>query len=242
MSRFGLPSSKQIFSAPSVQNAAAALGAAYLRLVWKTGRFVVDPPDVYDWIDSELPAIIAMWHGQHLMMPFVKRKHHRVKVLISRHRDGEINALVAERLGMQTIRGSGDHRGNFRRKGGVAAFMEMLDALNDNWSVALTADVPKVSRVVGRGIILLARESGRPIYPVAVATHRRIEFATWDRSCLGLPFSRGALVAGDVVRVRADADDTTVEAAREQLCVSLEAATKRAYALAAGRADEVAGG
>ena len=36
-----------------------------------------------------------MWHGQHFMSPFFWREQHRVKVLISRHRDGEINAIAA---------------------------------------------------------------------------------------------------------------------------------------------------
>ena len=48
--------------------------------------------------------------------------------------------------------------------------MSMLTALKDNWSMALTADIPKVSRVAGVGIVKLAQVSGRPIYPVAVAT------------------------------------------------------------------------
>ena len=42
------------------------------------------------------------------------------------------------------------------RKGGVGAFREMLDALAQGYSVALTADVPKVSRIVGLGIVMLA--------------------------------------------------------------------------------------
>jgi len=42
------------------------------------------------------------------MTPFIKTKEsHRAKVLISRHRDGEFNAIAAERLGIGTIRGSG---------------------------------------------------------------------------------------------------------------------------------------
>ena len=43
----------------------------------------------------------------------------RAKVLISRHRDGEINAVAAERLGIGTIRGSGTHGPDFAKKGGV---------------------------------------------------------------------------------------------------------------------------
>ena len=74
---------------------------------------------------------------------------HRAKVLISRHRDGEINARAAERLGVDTIRGSGAHNSEFIRKGGATAFTEMLEALKQGYNVALTADVPKIARVAG---------------------------------------------------------------------------------------------
>src|SRR5207244_4156263 len=134
------------------------------------------------------PFIIAMWHGQHFLMPFIKREH-RAKVLISRHRDGEINAVAAERLGIGTIRGSGNLGGAFIGKGGVSAFKEMLSALEQGYIVALTADVPRVARVAGLGIIKLARASGRSIYPIAITTHRRIELKTWDRTAINLPFS-----------------------------------------------------
>ena len=119
----------------------------------------------------KMPAIIAVWHGQHFLMPFIKKNEgeHRAKVLISRHRDGEINARAAERLGIETIRGSGAHNGEFDRKGGAAAFTQMLDALADGYNVAMTADVPKVARVAGLGIVKLAQISRRPIYPVAIA-------------------------------------------------------------------------
>ena len=65
----------------------------------------------------------------------------------------------------------------------------------------MTADVPKVSRVAGLGIVKLAQMSGRPIYPVAVATRRRIVLDNWDRTTINLPFSRGAGVAGAPIHV-----------------------------------------
>ena len=92
-----MPSLKRIVTSPAFQEAVGAVAAAYLRLAWRTSRVTLEPADIYESV--EMPAIIAMWHGQHFMAPFIKRKdpRHRTKVLISRHRDGEINARAAER-------------------------------------------------------------------------------------------------------------------------------------------------
>jgi len=173
-----------------------------------------------------------MWHGQHFLNLFVRRDEHRVKVLFSRHRDGEINALVAERLGSESIRGSGDHNRDFLRKGGVSAFKSMVNALRDGYIVALTADVPKVSRVAGLGVVMLARASGRAIYPAAVATSRRIVLDTWDHSAFNLPFSHGGIVLGNPIHVDADAEDEQLEEARRRVENELNRVTARAYEIA----------
>jgi lysophospholipid acyltransferase (LPLAT)-like uncharacterized protein len=213
-----------------LQRAIGLTAAEYLRLVWKTSRFVIEPPDIYDRIGADLPVIVAMWHGQHFMMPFVRRDH-RAKVLISRHRDGEVNAIAAARLGVEAVRGSGDHDRRYDRKGGVGAFRAMLTALDEGWSIALTADIPKVARVAGRGIVKLAQESQRPIYPVAVATSRRIELNNWDRSVVNLPFSRGVMIAGEAIRISSDASPEMFESVRLAVESGLNAATERAYAI-----------
>ena len=162
---------KRLAASRPIQVAAGVLAAEYLRLVWKTNRFIVDPPEGYERFDSDFPAITVFWHGQHLMTPFLSRRH-RVKVIVSRHRDGEINAIAAERLGIGTIRGSGSHNGDIYRKGGARAFRAMMEALAQGFNVASTADVPKVPRVASVGIVKLAAASGRPIYPVAIVTSR----------------------------------------------------------------------
>jgi lysophospholipid acyltransferase (LPLAT)-like uncharacterized protein len=231
---------KRIAAAGAVQKAIGVLAAEYLRFVYMTSRLVTEPADIYERIVPDLPVIMAMWHGQHFMAPFVKRDEHRAKTLISRHRDGEINAIAAERLGVETIRGSGDHGSGFHRKGGVSAYKEMLQALTEGYNVALTADVPKVSRVAGLGVAKLARDSGRPIYPVAIASSRRVELNNWDRSAINLPFSRLVGVVGEPVRVASEADDAALEAARRSLETSLNAATARAYAIADGPGENAA--
>src|SRR4051812_8946673 len=109
-----------------VQRTAGTLLAAYTRLIGQTTRIVFDPPDLRDRLVREMPVILAFWHGQHFLIPLLKEREDRVKVLISRHRDGEINAIAAESFGIGTVRGSGDHGVDFRRKGGVSAFKTML--------------------------------------------------------------------------------------------------------------------
>jgi hypothetical protein len=213
------------------QRAVGFLTAEFLRLVWLTNRFSFDPPEVYDIVEPQMPAIFAFWHGQHFLTPFIKTKEiHRAKVLISRHRDGEFNAIAAERLGIGTIRGSGDHGSAFHRKGGVGAFKEMVRALEQGYNVALTADVPKRSRVAGLGIIMLARETGRPIMPFAMATSRFLRLKNWDRTTINLPFGRGALVGGEIIMVPPDAGAEAMEELRARLEATLNDATSRAYA------------
>jgi lysophospholipid acyltransferase (LPLAT)-like uncharacterized protein len=224
-----------------VQRALGVLAAEYLRLVWLTNRFIYEPADVYEQVEPQMPAILVFWHGQHFMTPFIKTKDsYRAKVLISQHRDGEFNAIAAERLGIGTIRGSGDHGGAFHRKGGVGAFKEMVQALQDNWNVATTADVPKRARVAGLGVIMLARESGRPILPFAMVTSRYIRLKNWDSTTINLPFGRGAVVGIDIVTVPPDADAETMEKLRLQVETILNEATRRAYA-AVGRPEGALG-
>jgi lysophospholipid acyltransferase (LPLAT)-like uncharacterized protein len=220
---------KRIAASPAFQETVGTLGAWYLKLVWHTSRVTLEPPTIYETVKT--PAIIAMWHGQHFLMPFIKKNEgdHRAKVLISRHRDGEINARAAERLGIGTIRGSGAHNGEFHRKGGASAFTEMLTALEENYNVALTADVPKIARVAGLGVVKLAQHSGKPIYAVAIATSRRIELDNWDRTAVNLPFGRIAMVASEAITVPEDADAAQLEKSRQFVESELNRLTKRAY-------------
>jgi len=207
------------------------VAAEYLRFVGRTTRFTLEPADIYERGERDMPIILAFWHGQHLLAPVARKIEHRVNMLASRHRDGEVNAVAAQRLGIGIIRGSGNHGGGFVRKAGVAAFQSMLDSLAEGSSIALSADVPKIARVAGLGIIKLAQASGRPIYPSAIATSRRYVLDNWDRTTINLPFGRGAGVAAEPIRVAADADAAGLEAARRLLEKRLNAATRRAYEL-----------
>lgn len=215
---------------------AGATLAGYLRLVVRTGRPVWEPLDIYEQAEKDLPVILTFWHGQHFLSPFIMRPGMPAKVLVSRHADGDINALAAARFGVEAIRGSGDHKGRFWRKGGVSAFREMLDSIEQGFSIAMTADVPKITRVAGLGVVKLAQLSGRPIYPLAIETSRRLVMPSWDKASVDLPFARLAFIAEQPIRVPADADDDALDAARQLVQERLERAHIRA-AMLAGRKE-----
>lgn len=209
--------------------------AGYLRLVQRTNRIVFEPADIYDHVRPDLPLIFAMWHGQHIMIPFARPDWMPACSLVSRHGDGGFNAVALRELGIGAIRGSGALGKKIREKGGASAFLAMVRRLAAGDTMVLTADVPKRARIVGPGIIALARASGRPIRAVAVVTSRRIDFNSWDRASIGLPFGRCAIVVGDPILVARDADEATQEAARLALQASLDDVHARGYALVGSR-------
>jgi lysophospholipid acyltransferase (LPLAT)-like uncharacterized protein len=230
-----------IFKKPAVQEAIGRLLASYLKLVRRTNRITIAPARVYeDRVRPDLPVIVAMWHGQHLMVPFGRPDWMTANSLVSRHGDGEINAIALRELGIGAIRGSGAHGRKVREKGGVGAFFAMIRALGRGETMVLTADVPKVARVVGSGIIKLAQATGRPIFAVAVATSRRYSADNWDATTIGLPFGRCAIVVGEPVRVPRDSDEAALEAARRALQDELDRIHAEAFAMV-GRDDPAAG-
>jgi lysophospholipid acyltransferase (LPLAT)-like uncharacterized protein len=229
---------KRLGRQPWVLSFVGSLLAAWLKLVYRTNRFVVKPDGVHDEMEQDLPVIVAMWHGQHFMVPFAKPSHWPAKVMISRSADGEVNAIAARKLGLGLIRASGGKNARqIKKRGGMRGFIESLRTLKEGDSVAMTADVPKgPARKSGVGIVQLAKHSGRPILPVAVATSRSIELNSWDTASVNLPFGRGSIFVGDLIWVSSEADDDALETYRLQVEEGLNAVTTKAYELV-GRAD-----
>ena len=76
---------------------------------------------------------------------------------------------------MQLIRGAGAGWPRARTAAAAHAYRAAVQALRDGRTVAMTADVPGgEARRAGLGIVMVARQSGRPILPVAIATSRYI--------------------------------------------------------------------
>ena len=115
----------------------------------------------------------------------------------------------------------------------VAAAHGAVASLREDFSVAMTADIPPgPARKCGLGIVMIASRSGRPIVPFAVATSRYLAANSWDRMTFNLPFSRLGIVMGDPLHVPSEAGVRELEIYRQQVEASLNETTARAYELA----------
>jgi 3-deoxy-D-manno-octulosonic-acid transferase len=151
--------------------------------------------------------------------------------MVSRSGDGQLTAEILQRFGIDLIRGAGAGRRK-KDRGGAYALRAAMRALDGGSIVAMTADVPLgEARKAGTGIVTLARNSGRPIIPVAAATSRRLTLDTWSRMTINPPFSRLAYVAGEPLFVPANTDEDGLERARLAVERELNAVTARAYQL-----------
>ncbi len=209
-----------------------------LRLVNRTNPLLAQCRATVEAHARHAPAITALWHGQHIMVPFVRPRHIPFVALFSRSADAELNAEVARRLGIEVVRGSGGRaKARSVEKGGAKALLALKTALGHGKSVVMIADIPHGKpREAGLGIVMLARISGRPIVPAAYASSRRkVLEKTWDKTTLSLPFGRAAAVIGDPIHVAADASDADMERKRTELTAALNAVTAKAYAIADGQ-------
>jgi 3-deoxy-D-manno-octulosonic-acid transferase len=213
------------------------LGARYMRFVRSTSEVVVDPPDMVERANSTHPFILAMWHGQFVLQPTlheVNGKKFRVSAIAARHSDATAIAALLGEFDIEVVRGAGANERK-KDKGGIYALRTATKLLKGGSTFSMTADVPPgPARKAGTGIVTLAKFSGRPIVPFAVATSRFIALPTWSRMTINLPYSKLAYVVGDPIAVPGEADAEALERYRQQVEVGLNRVTERAYALVGG--------
>lgn len=156
--------------------------------------------------------LYTCWHGQLAYFLYKFRTPAKnVVLLASPSADGTLIAQVAARFGAHILYGS-------RQKGGLAALRQMAESLRRGYHGGIIADGSRGPyHRVQKGLILLAKESGAPVLPMAVASNRRIILNTWDRFEVILPFSRIALVIGDPLNVPADSDSKAMAECRRIL-------------------------
>jgi len=219
------------------KGAIASLFAGALRFIKLTNPYAEGSFELAggDYADSE-PLIIGLWHGQHLLAPALYPSQRGLVAMVSRSADAELNALVINKFGIEAVRGSGGRDAKRVEKGGATALIGLKKALEAGKNVCMIADIPHgTPRDAGMGIVLLARLSGRPIAPAAIATSRRkVLERSWDKTTINLPFGRCAIFLAPLIEVPADADDAEMERKRQELTAAINYATEQAYRMVDG--------
>ena len=194
------------------------LGAKYISLIYKTGKWEVigeDIPNKY-WQEGK-PFILAFWHGRILLMPYSWRRDIPIHMLISQHRDGLLIANTVAHFGINTIAGS-------TSKGGSAALRAMLKRLKAGDCVGITPDGPRGPRMRATyGIVQVAKMAGVPIIPATFATEKGRNLGSWDRFLLAWPFSKGVFVWGRPIFVPPDVSEAGLESLREEVELRMNA-------------------
>ena len=204
----------------------------YLKLVVKTSTIVADPPDYIERGTSLHPSIIALWHGQFLLLPAIYPPEVPGRAIVAKHDDAEALRRILKHFGLGLVRGAGAaHRK--RDRGGAEAAHGLIASLREGFSIALTGDIPPgPARKCGLGIVMISSRSGRPIVPFAVATSRYRSVNSWSRMTINLPFSRLGIAMGEPIYVPTDAGPAVLETYRQRVEAALNETTAKAYALA----------
>ena len=160
------------------------LGTWLIRALASTWRFrVVNDASYRTRHANREPFIFAFWHGQLLPLLWLHRGQ-GVAIVISAHRDGEIVAGVAERLGMRAIRGSST-------RGAARALLGVVRELESGGEVAVTPDGPRgPARRFASGALVAAQRVGAPIIGIGVSAPRAWHLRSWDRFMIPKPFAR----------------------------------------------------
>jgi len=172
-------------------------GTALIRLLAMTWRVRVEN-------DAELNAaraanrriIYTLWHGELLPLLWHHRGR-RIAVVISEHRDGEIIAQIAERLGYTTVRGSSS-------RGGSRALIGLMRAIESGRDGAVTPDGPRgPAHVFAPGAAIASQRTGAPLLPVRASASRAWRLKSWDRFLVPKPFALVRVMYGPLTAVDA---------------------------------------
>lgn len=149
-------------------------------------------------------VIFTLWHGE--LLPLLW--HHRnegIAVVISEHRDGEIIAQIAERLGYTTVRGSSS-------RGGSRALIGLMRAIEAGRDGAVTPDGPRgPAHVFAPGAAIAAQRTGAPLLPIRASASRAWRLKSWDRFLVPKPFATVRVTYGPLTLVDADSPRAAAE-------------------------------
>ena len=175
------------------------LGSLYVLFVYKTSTIDLKNRKNIDRLFKKKESFIyAFWHDQLLICPLTWQSEFEIKVLISKHRDGDIIARLISKLGFKAIRGSTHKSGKTKNKGGLTSARQMIKSLKNGISIGISPDGPKGPRhKVSDGILSISRLSNSSILPVGIGFKKKWVLNTWDKFIIPKPFNQITIIWGE---------------------------------------------
>ena len=162
----------------------------------------------------QTPALVAFWHGEILMNPFLYRKFmkdQRYALMISEHFDGELIARAASFFGFDFVRGSSS-------KGAVKALKESFRFIDRGIGLAITPDGPRGPRhSIADGIVAIAQKKNLPIVVYRYKASRFWQMKSWDKFVIPKPFSTLDFYASEPFYVTGMAKEEAKKVIKERL-------------------------
>ena len=232
---------KKLLESDFIQTLIASIIVGYLKFCYNTTKWQIVGQDTVEAIwAGKGPVVLMFWHGRlhlgHASWP--RDRGQPVCVLASMSKSGEVSMKINTRFGYHSIRGSSAKKSDpTKQKGGAQAFRELIrwirgDKETGGRCVAMTPDGPRgPARVMTEGSLKLSQMSNAPLVVLGQSTKNYLEFNTWDRMRIPLPFTRGAMVWGVLPAIPADTDEARLETLRTQAEQALTDVTERADAM-----------
>jgi lysophospholipid acyltransferase (LPLAT)-like uncharacterized protein len=175
-------------------------------------RITIIEPQTRRLLDEGKPVILALYHEDMAVLMEVERpKRHKVTILVSSSRDGDMIAAAAQSFGFSVARGSS-------ARGAVKGMLSILEAANRGQSIAMLVDGPKGPRQeIKMGTLKLAQMSGLPIVPAILSARSAWWTRSWDRYQAVSWGSPTVSVYAEPFYVDSSATDEELEAIRQRL-------------------------
>jgi lysophospholipid acyltransferase (LPLAT)-like uncharacterized protein len=203
----------------------SSAGYRAIRALGATLRWREDGLAHLDWVlASGRQPIMAFWHGRILGATYYFRDR-GIVVITSDNFDGEWIARIIERFGYGTSRGS-------TSRGGLKALLQLKRDMARGRGAGFTIDGPRGPAGVAQpGALWLAKVTGNPVLPFHLEANRCWTLKSWDAAQIPKPFATIGLAMGEPIFLAAEADDATIETARQELERRLAQLAQRARSL-----------
>lgn len=204
------------------------LTSFYFKFVDLTSKKVFLNRDQEDQARKQGGFTMACFHGTMLFPIYYGRRYSGV-IMVSRSWDGDLVDRCLRHWGFDTTRGSSSH-------GGKEALADLIRLVKTkNYCSGLAVDAPRgPAQQVKMGTLIIAREAGHPVLPLLCWTTRHIQFGSWDRMILPLPFSTIVLAFGKLTKVPDGLTRNEYEGLRQEIENDMVEVSNQAQATVAG--------